>query len=105
MDRLAVVGAGSVGTAIAFAALNKGVAAHLSLYDLDDVKVKAEVLDLRHGLEFVGPATIDGGDDIGVCGGADVVVVTAGVKQRSGESRSELAARNADIFRRRMGDA
>lgn len=87
-----------MGTAIAFAALNRGIAEHLSLYDLNETKVRAEVLDLRHGLEFVGPATIEGGSDVSVCSGADVVVVTAGVKQRPDETRLELTARNAEIF-------
>lgn len=62
MDHLAIVGAGSVGTAIAFTALNKGVASHLSLYDLDGARATAEMLDLRHGLQVVRPATIDAGD-------------------------------------------
>jgi L-lactate dehydrogenase len=99
VDHLAIIGAGSVGTAIAFAALNSGVARRLSLHDLDGAKAKAEVLDLRHGLQFVRPTTIEGSDDVAVCAGADVVIVTAGAKQRPGETRLDLAARNADLFR------
>ncbi|MFP3914693.1 MAG: lactate/malate family dehydrogenase [Actinomycetota bacterium] len=99
MRHLGIVGAGSVGTAIAFSALTKGIAEHLSLYDVDAGRVRAETLDLRHGLEFVGPATIEGSDDAGVCSGADVVVVTAGAKQRPGESRLGLAGRNAAVLR------
>ncbi|HLT97773.1 MAG TPA: L-lactate dehydrogenase [Acidimicrobiia bacterium] len=98
MRHLSIVGAGSVGTAIAFAALNKGLADHFSLYDLDHDKVRAEVLDLRHGLEFVGPATIEGAADVAVCSDADVIVITAGAKQRPGESRLELTTRNSAIF-------
>lgn len=98
MDHLSIVGAGSVGTAVAFAALNHRISDHLSIYDLNGPKARAEVLDLRHGLEFVGPATIEGGDDMEVCAGADVIVVTAGAKQRPGESRLDLASRNARIF-------
>lgn len=99
MRHLSIVGAGSVGTAVAFAALNRGIADHISLYDLDSQKVHAEALDLSHGLEFVGPATIAGSADISVCEGADVIVITAGAKQRPGEPRLELTARNAGIFR------
>ncbi len=99
MDHLAIIGAGSVGTAIAFAALNGGVARRLSLHDLNGAKAKAEVLDLRHGLQFVRPTTIEGGDDVAVCAGADVVIITAGAKQRPGETRLDLAARNAGLFR------
>src|SRR5690606_4510682 len=78
---------------------NRGIADHISLYDLDEKKVRAEALDLSHGLEFMGPATIAGSTDISVCEGADVIVITAGAKQRPGESRLELTARNAGIFR------
>ncbi len=99
MRHLSIVGAGAVGTAVAFAALNRGIADHISLYDLDSKKVRAEALDLSHGLEFVGPATIVGSSDISVCEGADVIVITAGAKQRPGETRLELTARNAGIFR------
>jgi L-lactate dehydrogenase len=99
VDHLAIIGAGSVGTAIAFAALNQGVARRLSIHDMNNTKACAEVLDLRHGLQFVRPTTIKGGDDIAVCAEADVVVITAGAKQRPGESRLDLAARNAGIFR------
>jgi L-lactate dehydrogenase len=58
-----------------------------------------EMLDLRDGLQFVRPATIEADDRISVCAGADVVVVTAGAKQRPGESRLDLAARNAGLLR------
>ena len=51
----------------------------------------AEVLDLSHGLEFVPRADIIGDDDMAVCAGADVVVFTAGAKQKPGQSRLELA--------------
>ena len=88
---------GRVGTAIAFTARNRGVASHLSLYDLDGARATAEMLDLRHGLQFVRPATIDAGDAVSVCTGADVVVITAGAKQRPGETRLALAARNGAL--------
>jgi L-lactate dehydrogenase len=99
VNHLAIVGAGSVGTAIAFTALNRGVASHLSLYDLDGARATAEMLDLRHGLQFVRPATIDAGASVSVCTGADVVVITAGGKQRPGEARLALAERNGALFR------
>ncbi|HKX74818.1 MAG TPA: L-lactate dehydrogenase [Acidimicrobiia bacterium] len=99
MNHLAIIGAGSVGTAIAFAALNRGVAGRVSLYDVNGAKALAEVLDLRHGLQFLRPAIIEGGDDLALCRDASVVVVTAGAKQRPGENRLDLTARNADLLR------
>jgi L-lactate dehydrogenase len=97
--KVAVIGAGSVGTAVAYASVIRGVAHELALFDVNGPKATAEVLDLRDGLQFVGPARLDGGDDPAVCAGADVIVLTAGAKQDPGQTRLELAAANARLVR------
>jgi L-lactate dehydrogenase len=84
---------------MAYAVLIRGVANSVVLYDLDAKKVRAEVLDLRHGLQFVPHADVAGADDIAVCEGADVVVVTAGAKQKPGQTRLDLAAANVAMCR------
>ncbi|MBD0322812.1 MAG: L-lactate dehydrogenase [Aldersonia sp.] len=96
---VAVVGAGSVGTTIAYTCLLRGLADRLSIYDIAAEKTEAEVLDLRHGLEFVPSASVQGGADVTVCRDADIDVVTAGAKQKPGQSRLDLAATNANICR------
>ncbi len=98
--KIAVVGAGSVGATIAYACMIRGVAKQIALYDVDKKKVDAEVLDLNHGLLFVPMALIEGADDVAVCEDADVVVVTAGAKQKPGMSRMDLAVQNADMLKR-----
>lgn len=97
-SKLTVVGAGSVGTSIAYASLIRGAARHIALYDIAAEKVEAEVLDLSHGTQFVGDTDLSGGDDVAVAEGSQVVVVTAGAKQRPGQSRLDLAAVNARII-------
>ena len=62
-------------------------------------KVEAEVLDLRHGLQFVPRADVVGSDDIAVCAGADVVAITAGAKQKPGQTRLDLAGTNLEMCR------
>jgi len=57
------------------------------------------VLDLRHGLQFVPRAEVHGSDDVQVCAGADVIVITAGAKQKPGQSRLDLAVANVQMFR------
>jgi L-lactate dehydrogenase len=99
LQRVAIVGAGTVGTAIAYASIIQGVAEEVTLYDHNKRKAVAEMLDLRHGLQFVPPAQIDGGDSIDLCAGADVVVVTAGAKQHPGQSRMDLAQANTALVR------
>jgi L-lactate dehydrogenase len=95
--KVGIIGAGSVGATIAYAAMIRGVARQISIFDIARSKVDAEVLDLNHGLLFVPQATVDGSDDIEVLRGADVVVMTAGAKQKPGQSRMDLAAANASI--------
>ncbi|MDO8107401.1 L-lactate dehydrogenase [Isoptericola sp. b441] len=89
--KLAVVGAGSVGATVAYAALMRGVARTVALYDINAAKVEAEVLDLGHGIQFMPMAQVIGSDDLAVCADADVVVVTAGAKQKPGQTRLDLA--------------
>jgi L-lactate dehydrogenase len=97
--KIAVVGAGSVGATVAYACLIRGVGRDIALYDVDAAKTRAEVLDLNHGLQFVPQATVVGADDIEVCRGADLLVVTAGAKQKPGQSRLDLAAANVTLCR------
>lgn len=89
--KLAIVGAGAVGSTMAYAALLRGAARTVALYDIDAAKVQAEALDLGHGVQFMPMAQVIGSDDIAVCADADVVMFTAGAKQKPGQSRIELA--------------
>ena len=96
-SKIAIIGAGSVGATIAYACLLRGVAKSIALYDLNRAKVDAEVLDLNHGLQFVPMATLEGAADLEVCRDADVVVITAGAKQKPGQTRMDLASANTAI--------
>ncbi|GAA2982619.1 L-lactate dehydrogenase [Microbacterium terrae] len=101
-SKVTVVGAGSVGSSVAYAALIRGSARHVALYDIATAKVEAEVLDLAHGTQFTGSSDIVGGSDISVVEGSHVVVITAGAKQNPGQTRIELAGVNAGIMRKMM---
>ncbi len=101
-SKVTVVGAGSVGSSVAYAALIRGSARHVALYDINTAKVDAEVLDLAHGTLFTGSSDISGGSDISVAEGSHVVVITAGAKQNPGQSRIELAGVNAGILRKML---
>ena len=99
-NKVAIVGAGGVGATLAYASLIRGVAHDVVLYDMNAEKIEAEVLDLRHGLQFVPTAEVNGSDDVAVCEGADVIAITAGAKQKPGQTRLELAGTNVEICRR-----
>jgi len=97
--KVAIVGAGAVGSTMAYAALMRGAARSVALYDINAAKVEAEVLDLGHGIQFMPTAEVVGSDDIAVCAGADVVVVTAGAKQKPGQTRLDLAEATISLVR------
>src|SRR5699024_3790804 len=97
-SKLTVIGAGAVGSSVAYAALIRGSARHITLYDIAAEKTEAEVLDLAHGTLFTGSSESAGGSDIAVAEGSHVVVITAVAKQRAGQTRVELAATNAKIM-------
>jgi L-lactate dehydrogenase len=98
ISRLAVIGAGSVGTSLAYSALIRRSASEVVLYDIDAAKTEAEVLDLAHGTQFTGTSRVSGGGDIACVADASVVVVTAGAKQKPGQTRLELAGTNVGIL-------
>jgi L-lactate dehydrogenase len=98
-EKIGIVGAGSVGATIAYACMIRGIGKHISLLDKVKTKVEAEVLDLNHGLTFVPMAKLDGSDDPSVLENSDVIVVTAGAKQKPGQTRIDLAGTNTAICR------
>jgi L-lactate dehydrogenase len=96
--KVVVIGAGSVGTAYIYALLPTGVAGEIALIDIDEHRVEGEVLDLSHGLPFIPPVTVKKGD-YSDCAEADIIVITAGAKQKPGESRLDLIQKNVQIVR------
>jgi L-lactate dehydrogenase len=97
--KLAIVGAGAVGSTLAYAALMRGAARTVAMLAVTRAKVEAEVLDLQHGIQFMPMAKVEGSDDVAVCAGADVVVVTAGAKQKQGQTRLDLAEGTIGLMR------
>lgn len=93
--KLAVIGAGAVGSTLAFAAAQRGIAREIVLEDIAKERVEAEVLDMQHGSSFYPTVSIDGSDDPEICRDADMVVITAGPRQKPGQSRLELVGRIA----------
>ncbi len=101
-SKLAVIGAGAVGSSVAYAAMLRGTARTIALYDVKKAKVDAEVLDLAHGSPLASGARIIGGDDVTCVAGADVVIITAGAAQKPGQTRLDLAGVNVGILRSLM---
>jgi L-lactate dehydrogenase len=103
-SKVSVIGAGAVGASMAYAMLIRESAREIVLYDVNESKVAAEVLDLAHGTQFTGSSSITGGADISATANSDVVVITAGAKQNPGQTRLELAGVNFSILKSLLPD-
>lgn len=100
--RIAIVGAGNVGATLAYALLWSGLAAEIVLIDANRARAEGEAMDLNHAMPFTRPVRIwaaNEKDDYADCAGAAIVALCAGAGQKPGETRLDLAKRNADIFR------
>jgi L-lactate dehydrogenase len=98
MSKIAIIGTGDVGATLAYTLELSGLATEIVLVDLNKETAHGQALDMNHGLFFMPPVKIYAGD-YSDCAGADVVVITAGARQRQGESRLDLVLRNASIMR------
>jgi L-lactate dehydrogenase len=85
-----------VGTTLAYTLQITGVATEIILIDSNRELAEGQVMDMNHGLPFVPPVHIHAGE-YPDCKGADVIVITAGARQKPGETRLELVDRNAQI--------
>ena len=95
--KVVIVGAGQVGSTFAYAMLLEGVVGEIVLIDLNRERAEGEAMDLNHAVPLSHSVSIRAGDYRDTAG-ADVVVVSAGVAQRPGETRLDLVKRNAVIF-------
>ena len=96
--RIAIVGAGNVGSTFAYALMLSGLASEIVMIDNNLSKAEGEVMDLNHSVPMTSPTQIWVGD-YKDCAGAAVTVVTAGSAQKPGESRLDLVQRNTNIFK------
>jgi L-lactate dehydrogenase len=96
--KIGIVGAGFVGATAAYALVMRGVGREVVLVDRDADRARAEADDILHAVPFAHPLDVRAGGYPDLAG-ARVVVLTAGVGQRPGESRLQLLGRNAAVFR------
>ena len=97
--KVVLVGTGFVGMSMAYALENQGGVNELVLIDVLKDKAEGEAMDLAHGLACA-PSRIDiKAGDYDECANADIVVITAGIAQKPGQTRLELAKTNAGIMK------
>lgn len=98
-QKVAIIGAGFVGSTAAYALFIDGVAEEIALIDIHKEKAKGEALDLVHGNLFTPYTKVTYGNSYKLCEDADVIVVTAGAHQKPGQTRLDLTKLNAKILK------
>lgn len=96
--KIAIVGAGNVGSTAAYALMLRDLVSNIMLTDIDQQRVIGQVNDLSDALSFSRTSKIYYGG-LKEAGQADIVIITAGKSQKVGQKRSELAQDNAKIVR------
>ena len=96
--KVAIVGAGYVGSSIAYALALKDVAREIVMIDINHEKTDGEAKDIRHGLPGIGTADLYAGD-YSDCADCDLIIITAGRGRKPGETRLDLTNENVRIMR------
>lgn len=97
--KVTVVGIGQVGMASAFSILAQNVSKEVCLIDVCADKLQGELMDLQHGSNFLKNPQITASTDFAASANSRLCIVTAGVRQKEGESRLSLVQRNTDILK------
>jgi len=96
--KVAVIGAGRVGSTLAYTLASSGVAREIVVIDANRERAEGEAMDIAHAVPFYAPVSVKPGG-LADAAGAAVTVIAAGAAQREGESRPELLARNVEVLR------
>lgn len=97
--KVVLVGAGFVGMSMAYSLLNQGGIEELVLIDVNKDKTIGEEMDLSDGLPYAPHKMKIKAGDYSECKDANIVVITAGLAQKPGQTRLELAVVNAKIMK------
>jgi L-lactate dehydrogenase len=96
--KIGIVGTGMVGSTAAYAMVVKGIGREIVLVDRNDKRSRAEAYDILHAVPFTNPLNIRSGHYADLKG-CRMVIISAGVSQKPGESRLDLLQRNAAVFK------
>ncbi len=98
MNKITIIGSGSVGSTIAYTLTISGLSSEIVLIDINKEKALGEALDIRQGLPFCNPCSVYAGsyED---AKGSDIVIITSGIPRKAGQSRLELAQTNVDVLK------
>lgn len=95
--KVAIIGAGNVGSTIAYALTIRNLAREIVLIDSAEGRAAGEALDIQHGIPYMGISSVRPGD-YEDCANCDLIIITAGRNRKVGESRLDLAKDNVSIL-------
>jgi len=96
--KIAIIGIGSVGAAVATAVAGTGLAHEMVLFDRDGMRARAAAEDLGHAAAFSYDVKITAVNNYRGIRGSDIVIVAAGANQKPGETRTDLLHKNVDVI-------
>jgi L-lactate dehydrogenase len=102
-NKISVIGAGNVGSAVAFHLMISKIASDIVLYDIDNKKALGEALDIYQGTSLLAPVNVYAGT-LEDTKNSDIVVITAGANQKVGETRLDLVNKNIQIYQTLIKD-
>lgn len=97
--KVAIIGLGSVGSAVATAIKNTGLVHEMVLFDRDGVRSRAAAMDLGHAAAFSFDVKITAANSYREIRGSEIVIIAAGANQKPGQSRTDLLDANANVIR------
>ncbi len=98
MSKITVIGAGSVGSTIAYTLATSGRVSEIVMIDINEGKALGEALDIRQGMPFCTPVSVYAGSYRDAAN-SDIVVLTSGLARKPGQSRLDLAQANVNIMK------
>lgn len=101
--KIAVIGAGFVGSTVTYTLMTSGLASEIVLIDINKNKADGDIMDMNHGMQFLRPVKMISGE-YKDCADADIIIITAGANQKPGETRIDLLNKNAAVFRSIIGE-
>lgn len=101
-NKIILIGDGQVGSSYAFAITLLGIGRELGIIDIDEKKAEGDAMDLSDALSFTAPKKIYKAD-YSDCKDAAIVVITAGMAQKPGETRLDLVDKNLKLFKDMVG--
>lgn len=96
--KIAIIGIGSVGAAVATAVAGTGTAREIVLLDRDNLRARAAAEDLGHAVAFSYDIKITAASNYRGLRGSDIVIIAAGANQKPGETRTDLLRANVAVI-------